>query len=59
MLTSTVAEAHAFVKSEPSRDWPDLEILFAPVPFLDYGGTEPPGHGYTIARSCFSLPVRA
>jgi choline dehydrogenase len=49
MLTSSVAEAHAFVKSEPARDWPDLEILFAPVPFLDHGGTKPPGHGYTIA----------
>jgi choline dehydrogenase len=49
MLTSSVAEAHAFVKSEPGLDWPDLEILFAPVPFLDHGGTKPPGHGYTIA----------
>lgn len=49
MLTSSVAEAHAFVKSEPPIDWPDLEILFAPVPFLDHGSTKPPGHGYTIA----------
>jgi choline dehydrogenase len=49
MLTSSVAEAHAFVRSEPAIDWPDLEILFAPVPFLDHGGTTPPGHGYTIA----------
>ena len=49
MLTSSVAEAHAFVRSEPAIDWPDLEILFAPVPFLDHGGTKPPGHGYTIA----------
>ncbi len=49
MLTSSVAEAHAFVKSDPGLDWPDLEILFAPVPFLDHGGTKPPGHGYTIA----------
>ena len=49
MLTSSVAEAHAFVRSEPAIDLPDLEILFAPVPFLDHGGTTPPGHGYTIA----------
>ncbi|HUP17618.1 MAG TPA: GMC family oxidoreductase N-terminal domain-containing protein [Acidimicrobiia bacterium] len=49
MLTSSVAEAHAFVRSEPAIDWPDLEILFAPVPFLDHGDTTPPGHGYTIA----------
>lgn len=49
MLTSNVAEAHAFVKSGPGVDWPDVELLFAPVPFLDHGGTEPPGHGYTIA----------
>lgn len=49
MLTSSVAEAHAFVRSGPAIHWPDLEILFAPVPFLDHGGTTPPGHGYTIA----------
>lgn len=48
MLTSSVGEAHAFIKSSPDLEWPDLELLFAPVPFLDHGGTVPPGHGYTI-----------
>ncbi len=48
MLTSNVGEAHAFVKSGSDVDWPDYELLFAPVPFLDHGGTAPPGHGYTI-----------
>jgi choline dehydrogenase len=48
MLTSNVAEAVAFIKSSTRLEWPDLELIFAPVPYLDHGGTIPPGHGYTI-----------
>ncbi len=47
-LTSNVGEAHAFFRSDPSLDAPDLELLFAPVPFLDHGATDPPGHGFTL-----------
>ncbi|HSJ29096.1 MAG TPA: GMC family oxidoreductase N-terminal domain-containing protein [Acidimicrobiia bacterium] len=49
MLTSNVGEAHAFVETRPGLDGPDLELIFAPVPYLDHGDTEPDGHGYTIA----------
>jgi choline dehydrogenase len=48
LLTSNVGEAHAFVKSDPSLIAPDIELIFAPVPFLDHGDAEPEGHGYTI-----------
>ncbi len=47
-LTSNIAEAHAFFKSDEALEACDLELIFAPVPFLDHGFTEPPGHGFTI-----------
>jgi choline dehydrogenase len=49
LLTSNVGEAHAFLQSDPALAGPDIELIFAPVPFLDHGTTEPEGHGYTIA----------
>lgn len=48
LLTSNVGEAHAFLQSDPSLSGPDIELIFAPVPFLDHGDTKPEGHGYTI-----------
>lgn len=48
LLSSNVGEAHAFLKSDDSLPACDLEFVFAPVPFLDHGQTEPPGHGLTI-----------
>ncbi|MFI5805258.1 GMC family oxidoreductase [Streptomyces sp. NPDC051561] len=47
-LTSNVAEAVAFVRSAPGLDAPDLELIFAPVPFIDHGLTPPTEHGLTI-----------
>jgi choline dehydrogenase len=47
MLTSNVAEAVAFVRSDPSLPAPDLELVFAPAPFMDHGQTPPTGHGLT------------
>jgi choline dehydrogenase len=37
MLTSNVAEAFGFVRSDPSLPLPDLELLFAPGPFVKEG----------------------
>jgi choline dehydrogenase len=48
MLTSNLGEAHVFLQSRPDLAGPDIELIFAPVPFLDHGDTEPAGHGYTI-----------
>jgi choline dehydrogenase len=48
MLASNVAEAVAMIHTEPGLEAPDIELIFAPVPFLDHGFTTPPGHGFTI-----------
>jgi choline dehydrogenase len=48
MLTSNVAEATAFVRSDPTQEAPDLELVWGPVPFIDDGFTSPPGHGVTL-----------
>jgi choline dehydrogenase len=49
MLTSNLGEAVAFTRSNDALPAPDLELIWAPVPFLDHGRTPPPGHGLTIA----------
>ena len=48
MLSSNVAEGVAFIRSDDSVTAPDLELIFAPVPFIDHGQTAPPDHGITI-----------
>ncbi|MFI5908736.1 GMC family oxidoreductase [Dactylosporangium sp. NPDC051541] len=46
MLSSNVAEAVAFVSRDGGA--PDIELIFAPVPFIEHGQVDPPGHGLTI-----------
>ncbi|MBG6106933.1 GMC family oxidoreductase [Frigoribacterium sp. CG_9.8] len=48
MLTSNVAEAYGFVRSDPSLELPDIEIIFAPVAFIGEGLVPAPAHGITI-----------
>jgi len=48
MLTSNVGEGVAFARSDTSIPVPDLEFIFAPVPFIDHGQVDPPGHGITV-----------
>jgi choline dehydrogenase len=47
-LTSNVAEAAALVRSRPGLGAPDLELLLAPVLFVDEGLTQPTEHGLTL-----------
>ncbi|MBO1330818.1 GMC family oxidoreductase N-terminal domain-containing protein [Streptomyces sp. VRA16 Mangrove soil] len=47
-LTSNVGEAVAFVTSRPELTSPDIELIFAPVPFVNHGLTPPTEHGITI-----------
>ncbi|WP_088314760.1 GMC family oxidoreductase [Kineosporia sp. R_H_3] len=47
-LTSNVAEAYALARTRPGLTAPDVELVFAPVPYLDHGATPPPGHGYSV-----------
>lgn len=48
MLTSNVGEAYGFVRSNPDLELPDLEILFAPAPFVGQGLSAPTAHGMTV-----------
>jgi choline dehydrogenase len=48
MLTSSVNEAVAFIRSDPALPAPDLELVWLPVPLLGEGLTSPPGHGLTV-----------
>jgi choline dehydrogenase-like flavoprotein len=47
-LTSTVAEAFAFVRSRPGLPAPDLQFHFAPAYFNDNGFDEFDGHAFTL-----------
>ncbi|GAB10868.1 oxidoreductase [Gordonia araii NBRC 100433] len=47
MLTSNVAEAYGFVRTDPSLELPDVEIIFAPVAYVDEGLTGIPAHALT------------
>lgn len=47
-LTSNVGEAAGFLKTRPTLPAPDLEMIFAPVYFIEHGFGNPPGHGFSI-----------
>ncbi|MGN6218136.1 MAG: GMC family oxidoreductase [Microbacterium sp.] len=54
MLTSNVAEAYGFVRTAVADSagmapgLPDIEIIFAPVPYVGEGLVPTPGHGLTV-----------
>jgi choline dehydrogenase len=48
MLTTNVGEAIAFVKTSQEEPEPDIELVFAPGPFVDHGLTTPTEHGLTL-----------
>lgn len=47
-LTSTVAEAFAFIRSRPGLAQPDLQFHFAPAYFVDNGFEDYDGHAITM-----------
>lgn len=47
-LTSSVAEAAAFVRTRPGLPTPDLELIFLPVLFEDEGLKQPTEDGLTL-----------
>ncbi|KOG51737.1 choline dehydrogenase [Streptomyces griseoflavus] len=47
-LTSNIGEAVAFLRSAEDLSAPDLELIFAPVPFVHHGLEPPAEHGVTI-----------
>jgi choline dehydrogenase len=48
MLTSNIAEALAFTQTSAALEAPDLELVFAPVPWVGQGLEAPTRHGFTI-----------
>ncbi|MEU8248809.1 GMC family oxidoreductase N-terminal domain-containing protein [Nonomuraea sp. NPDC048916] len=48
MLTTNVGEAVAFIKTSPEEPAPDIELIFAPGPFVDHGLTAPTEHAMTV-----------
>ena len=65
MLTSNIAEACGFVRTRPELDAPDLELVFAPVAFIEHGLNPLKDHGITIGavaltpRSTGELTLRS
>ena len=47
-FTSNVGEAVVFTKSAPTLHAPDLELIFAPAPYIAHGLTPPTEHGVTL-----------
>ena len=47
-LTSSVAEAFAFIRSRPGLAAPDIQFHFAPAYFVDHGNEEYEGHAFTL-----------
>jgi choline dehydrogenase len=52
LLTSNVGEAAVFLRSRSELTAPDLELIFAPVLYLDEGLTPPDAHGFSVAAVC-------
>ncbi|RKN12955.1 GMC family oxidoreductase [Streptomyces radicis] len=47
-LTSNLGEAYTFTRSDPALPLPDLELLFAPGPYLDEGLTLGDRHAFSV-----------
>lgn len=48
MLVSNVAEACGFLRTSEREAAPDLEIIYAAVPFIEHGFVKPEAHGLSI-----------
>lgn len=47
-LSSNIAEAGAFVRSDPAKSEPDLQFHFGPAYFVNHGREPAPGPAYTL-----------
>ena len=47
-LSSNIAEAGGFLKTRDDLPAPDIELMFAPVFYMNHGFDNPPGHGFAI-----------
>ena len=47
-FTSNLGEAVIFTRTDPALAAPDIELIFAPTPFITHGLTPPTEHGVTL-----------
>jgi choline dehydrogenase len=47
-LTSNVGEVGGFIKTRGDLPAPDMEMIFAPVYFMNHGFDNPEGHGFSL-----------
>jgi choline dehydrogenase len=57
-LTSSIAEAFAFVRSRPGLPAADLQYHFAPAYFVDNGSEDYDGHAFTMGPTLISPKSR-
>jgi choline dehydrogenase len=57
-LTSTVAEAFAFVRSQPGLHAPDLQYHFAPAYYVEHGSRRYDGHAFTLGAALLTPQSR-
>jgi choline dehydrogenase len=50
-LTSNVAEAGGFIKTQPDLVAPDIQFHFAPAYFLRHGFDNPKGYGFSVGAT--------
>ena len=55
VFTSTIAEAGGFIKSDRTKDIPDIQLHFAPAMVVDHGRTTVWGHGLSC-HMCLLRP---
>jgi choline dehydrogenase len=48
MLTSNIAEGYGYVRSDPSSDLPDIELIFVPALFVEQGLVQEKRHGISL-----------
>ncbi|WP_350269187.1 GMC oxidoreductase [Brevibacterium sp. CBA3109] len=48
MLTSDIAEAYGFVRTDDALELPDVEMIFAPVAYVQEGLNGIPAHGVSL-----------
>jgi choline dehydrogenase len=51
-LTSNIAEAGGFFRTDAGKSAPDLQLFFTPVFYVNHGFTRHEGHGFSILASC-------
>lgn len=57
-FNSNIAEAGAFLRTQPDEPAPDLQFHFGPAYFIDHGRVRPAGNGYSIGPTLLKVASR-